>query len=136
MKIGIFSVLYIVPAGTVIACSLYEAASLARCSPPVFVLYLQSSSPFSPSFCISSSICFLFVDQLSPSAGRDLCSAPTARPTQASQTSRYGSDFDDTALSPFSILFSVFLPCCISGSDAQALHGLGRRHYLRLLGAE
>merc|ERR1719495_2139547 len=29
VKIGIFSVLYIVPAGTVIACSLYEAASLA-----------------------------------------------------------------------------------------------------------
>ena len=28
VKIGIFSVLYIVPAGTVIACSLYEAASL------------------------------------------------------------------------------------------------------------
>ena len=46
VKIGIFSVLYIVPAGTVIACSLYEAASLARCLPPVFVLNLQSISLF------------------------------------------------------------------------------------------
>ena len=30
VKIGIFSVLYIIPAGTVIACSFYEAASLPR----------------------------------------------------------------------------------------------------------
>ena len=46
VKIGIFSVLYIVPAGTVIACSLYEAASLPGYLPSFVFLRFSNSSLF------------------------------------------------------------------------------------------